>query len=200
MTLVLHAYSNERLEEQQETLEQLVEIKRIWGDRVISQFCNDTDDYWATLLRIWGKDDLIIVEQDVVATPLHILSLAACSRFACAYPYRLRAGQLSIWDMIDDLKHGEFREYIPDYYEIALPTFCDGTSLGLTKLTTVAQKLVPLWKYDVEKYKWWYLDSFISWHLYKHSQKIHIHLPEVKHNRKNELEVKIGDQSIFLTE
>jgi hypothetical protein len=190
MTLILHTYTNERVDEQQETLAQISELKRLAN--VQSQFCNNTDDYWALLLRYWGKEDIITIEQDVVATPLQVLQLAQCPRFACAFPYRLRAGQLSVWDMENDLKHGKFREYIPAFYEVVSPIFSDGTSLGFTKITTVAQKLVPLWEYDVDKYKWWYLDSFISWHLHKHSQQVHVHRPEVKHNRTNELTINIA--------
>jgi len=198
MTLILHTYTNERKDEQQETLEQISELKRLAN--VESQFCNDTDDYWAFLLRNWGKEDLIIIEQDVVATPLQVIELAQCSRFVCAYPYRLRAGQLSVWNMDDELRHGNFREYLPSYYEAVAPEFASGTSLGFTKISYLAQLLIPLWEYPVDKYKWWYLDSFISWYLHKKLQSVHVHRPEVKHNRRNELTITIGGQSFLLTE
>lgn len=201
MTVILHTYTDQRLDEQQETLEQIEQLKQIYGDMVISHKCNNTDDYWSLLLRYWRKQDIITIEQDVVAYPLYVTEMLQCVRHVCTYPYRLRAGQLSVWEMEEyELRHGEFREYIPDFYEVVAPDFSNGTSLGFTKIDLSAQRLVPLWEYPVDKYNWWYLDSFISWYLNRHGQRIHVHRPEVKHNRRNELTINIGDQSFLLSE
>ncbi len=180
MTRVLHTYSDVRVEDQLETATEMVKIGVHYP--VKWQYCIEDDDYWAFLLRNWGYEDIVIVEQDVVAKRHLVDGLVECPEHVCTYPYRLKAGQLSVFEITD----GDTIPFIPQFYEVTPPLYTDGSGLGFIKISKELQKHIPLHTYDVGLYKWWYLDSFISWHLKRLKYKIHVHQHMVQHNRSIE--------------
>jgi hypothetical protein len=206
MTLILHTYTDIRLDDQVETLDSIYRMKAMYAGRVVSEKMVDPDDYWSFLLRNWGKEDIVIIEQDVVGTVGNIDKLIICREPVCANPYRLAAGQYSIFDIPEDTPTKNFGppfnvnyHYPENHWNMPLPVYVGGMSLGFTKISLATQKKIPLWEYPVGVYEWWYLDSFISWHLNRLKQKVHVHTPEVKHNRTVEITFNIGDESFVVS-
>jgi hypothetical protein len=197
MTRVLHTYTDIRKKDQVETLAELGLIEAAYGDKLISAKCVEPDDYWSVLLRNWGQEDIVIIEQDVVARLAAIDELVTCQHKVCTFPYQLASASLSVFDF-DYIKHIPFGVFDVRYPE-HIPAFSDGTSLGFTKICGCLQTKIPLWEYDVNKYEWWYLDSFISWHLARLGFKVHVHQPLAKHNRTVTVTFNIDGQEITLT-
>lgn len=189
--MIIHTYTDQRPDDQTETLTAISKIREVWP--TVSEKMVEPDDYWSLLLRNWNRgDDLITVEQDVVPSLRKVRELDQCVARVCAFPYRLPAGQWSVFDITPQDKRPPFHEYIPQYYEIGRPHFTNGTSLGFTKIGLGAQSKIPLHEYPVHKYEWWYLDSFISWYLMRAKIMVHVHDEEVKHNRTVELTIRFA--------
>jgi len=51
--------------------------------------CRTETDYETGLRRLWGQDDLCLVEHDIVPSPAHWAALAACPHPICAVAYSL---------------------------------------------------------------------------------------------------------------
>lgn len=197
MTLILHTYTDLRLDDQKETRVQIGFIGDYYGTKVISEKMIAPDDYWSFLLRHWGKEDIIIIEQDVVPSVGKIARIRDCHYKVCTYPHILAAGQWSVFDI--EPQTGRFDTFNLAYFWTMYPRFADGSSLGFIKISLDTQKRIPLWEYPVAKYEWWYLDSFISWHLKRLHQRVHVHASEVKHNRTVEVTFQLGDETIVVS-
>lgn len=50
---------------------------------------SDEYSYWKALCKYWQKDDLIIIEQDIVASPEFIAELINCECKDCAFKYKI---------------------------------------------------------------------------------------------------------------
>lgn len=189
MTLILHTYTSQRIDEQEETKQIITRLSKDYP--IVSKLCNDTDDYWKILLKHWGKDELIIIEQDIVPSFKMVQELEWCIDELCCFPYLLRDRRWSIFEKKDNIQ---------THYTEPLPKYAEYSSLGFTKISRRIQLSIPLQLYPVDEYKWWYLDSWISEFVGQLNMKFHVHQPSVKHNRRYELEIKVGDQSFMLTE
>lgn len=183
MTRILHTFTDVRRQDQLETFAELVYIADVYGDKLVQGYMIEPDDYWAFLLRNWGKEDIVIVEQDVVATLANVDELVLCQSKVCTYPYRLADGKWSVFDIPPETQRQRFNEPFSVVYQDPPRRHAGGTSLGFTKLCVCVQVKIPLHEYPYKVYEWWYLDSFISWHLNRLRQHVHIHSPAVKHNR-----------------
>jgi len=93
--IIYHPYSvtPETLSRYVETWTALSSI----SSQVIHKPCLAENDYEQGLLELWGKDDICIVEHDIVPTPEMIADLKRCSHPLCAQAYRL-----SVYNMVDD--------------------------------------------------------------------------------------------------
>lgn len=176
MTRLLHSYTDVRPLSQIETLHGMIEVAKLWSEDVYSCKMVDDGDYHKFLLEHWGQgSDIINIEQDIAVTTEHTYSLEICQYKLCCYPYRLDAGKWSVWYSGD-------LELPANYYE-TLPDFAGGSSLGLVKISAGIQNRIPLHEYPVDKYKWWFLDSWISHKLNDLGLRWHVHQPPVRHNR-----------------
>ena len=172
MTVILYPYTDVRKANQRDSLLALLQVQRIWGDCLQVVKMTDDTSYWRLLAKYWLREDIIIIEQDIVPRPFSIYQLACCPLAPCTYPYRLKSGHWALFDIgpnNETLFHDEITEY------------SEASGLGLVKLTKTIQTLIPLEVYDVEHYKWWYLDTFISKYLKMNSILWHVHQPEVRH-------------------
>jgi hypothetical protein len=145
----------------------------------------DKTDYWRFLLEFWGKDELIVVEQDISVSVERINDLLICQQKLCSAPYRLKPPfpHWSVWKANSDIFPVDvvnYNEQVEGMKE--LPEYSDGSGLGLTKLCACIQVKIPLHEYDASTYGYGYIDSWISWYAQKINQSFHIHSP-VDHNR-----------------
>lgn len=176
MTVILHTYTNHRIAEQWATLVAMLKITRMFsklGYEVNSRHCAHDSSYWYSLCMYWEHQTIINIEQDIVPTPEMVEQLMECDHAACAFYYRIPPdNHLSVF-------HRDGDKMI--YENGPVPEFVEGSSIGLAKIDVGLQHLIPLWDYDYTKYKWWYLDTWLSEQMAEHGIQWHIH-GEVIHN------------------
>lgn len=153
--LVLHPFSRFRINEQLETWRALEEIREHF--RVVDVFLKEAMDYDDVLLRFYGVDDLIVVEQDIVPSVEQIRSLTLCPESWCCCEYTVR--------------------YMGDKN----PAYNVQTGFGLTKFSLKAQELSPssVWHGKGEYFN---LDCRVTAPLIQAGLSPHVH-GEVKHTR-----------------
>lgn len=134
------------------------------------------DDYWLTLMSYWNRDDLLIVEQDIMPTADHIEGLLSCPYDACTVPYYLAEDRLSIFRFIGRENAPQNAHYRPE----DRPDFCEGSSIGLVKLTRHAQSHVRLHAQPYLRH-WSMNDFWISRELWNAKIPWHVHYPGVRH-------------------
>lgn len=176
MAVILHTYSNERIPQQYPTMIAMLEITRVFsklGINVRSRHCPFDSSYWYSLCQYWQSHTIVNIEQDIVPTASMVEDLLGCDHSACAYWYRIRPdNHLSVFHMAD----GKML-----YESEPVPEFVEGSGIGLAKIGLEIQTQIPLWDYDWQQYKWWYLDTWLSEQMAKLDIKWHIH-GEVLHN------------------
>lgn len=86
---VLHPYSTkpETFSRQAETWAALSRIRKHW--QVVDRPCTRETDYENALRELWGRDDILIIEHDVVPTTEAVSGLEECRQPLCAQAYRL---------------------------------------------------------------------------------------------------------------
>jgi hypothetical protein len=155
--IILHPFSIFRQKEQAETLDALRKIQGSF--RVVNVLCSEKADYDDSLLRFWGTDDLIIVEQDIVPSIEQVQTLADCPESWCGFWYWMR------------------------YAADKCPPYQVLNAFGLAKLSLETQKLAPSesW-YKRDDWAYYNLDSRVASVLIQKGLVFHVH-GEVKHNR-----------------
>jgi len=154
-TLILHSYTNTRIEDQKETWKSINNIKTKYT--VISRELFDGNDYDLFIKEFWNKGDTIItVEQDVVPSLNLIKELEVCPEPWCCHQYKIK------------------------YKDNVMPSYMIMTGLGLTKFSPKAQNIAEtsLW---FNKGIWINLDSRITGCLTAKNVLPHVH-KQVKHN------------------
>lgn len=193
---VLHIYSDVRKTYQRETWKAFKSIDPAF--QVEHVHVVENSDYADTLKRNWGKGHkLIIIEQDIVATPNHIGELLKCRARLCAFPYLVKAnepGSYSIFNFARYSKPNNWKtfdgaRYI-DRIEIdERPKYCGLSGFGLTKIGPKAQELIDFPNlYDLKR--WDIIDSWLSLRLYEKIRRnriFHLHYPPVKHNHYSQV-------------
>lgn len=145
------------------------------------------DGYWHGLMKYWGEDDLIVIEQDMLPLKSHIKDLTDCEYDFCSVPYMLRDGFLSVYDFLgyEDDSYGPtglvgfpvpIRQNLQTQYMGA-----QGSGLGLVKFTKRAQELIDLTDYPVPNHHWSLIDSWISYQMKQINKRWHLHYPAVGH-------------------
>ena len=167
---ILHSYTIYRPQDQLETAAFVKQLEYPLASELVS----NPDGYYNFLSRYWGKETLVNIEQDIVPTNKHIENLLACSYPACTVPYQLTSGW-SVWrgryDALDQL--AEMIRYNPPF-----PEYVECSGLGLVKINTNLQKLIPL-----DDVHWSLIDMQISQHMQQRlGIRWHVHTPSVKHN------------------
>jgi len=101
--IIYHPYSTtpETLSRQVETWTALSSV----SSQVVHKPCLTENDYEQGLLELWGKDNIYIVEHDIVPMLEMIADLEHCPHPLCAQAYRLSA-----YNMVDDT----FRQVLPE--------------------------------------------------------------------------------------
>lgn len=184
-------YSDSRAEEQKETWEAFEFIDSKYNVEHVHAM--GVNDYADTIRDNWGLGhDLVIIEQDIVATLEHIKKLISCSSSLCCYPYPVKSDILDTFSVFnftdrstpDNWKTYDGARYIDRVRLEKFPEYCGLSGFGLTKIGVRAQKLVDFPKlYDLER--WDIIDSWLSLRLYErigNNRIFHIHYPPVKHN------------------
>jgi hypothetical protein len=166
--LILHGYAllgqeqakSGRTEEQQaETWEALRAIRQKFS--VVDKALEGPEGYDDFLLEYWGKDDLIIVEQDIVPSLAQVESMIHCSEPWCAYRYQFH--------------------YIELPNKPKLQPYYLATGFGFTKIALNVQTVIPSSSW-YKKGDWRDLDSRVVDRIIKAGFSQHLH-GEVKHNR-----------------
>jgi hypothetical protein len=155
--ITLHTFSRMRLREQRETWKALCKIRRQYS--VVDVSVSGVTDYDSAVREFWGRDDLIIIEQDIVPSCSQIRALENCVCDWCAYRYRIR------------------------YMDNHDPAYWVTHGLGFTKFNLELQKNYPaeLW-FHRGNWSWRNLDSRITGLMVQSGLAPHIH-GDVKHNR-----------------
>ena len=155
--IILHTFSRMRLREQRETWEALKKIRTQY--HVIDIHVNEKTDYDDAVSKVWGEDNVIIIEQDIVPWCSQIRALESCVCDWCAYRYQIR--------------------YVDDHD----PAYWVTHGLGFTKFSLVLQERFPaeLW-YHMGEWQWQNLDCRITGLIVQSGLAPHIH-GDVKHNR-----------------
>jgi hypothetical protein len=83
--IVLHPYGNTRVKEQQETWDFLKTIRKFY--RVEDRNVTGKWLYVDFVKEFWGKDDIIILEDDKVPTLDDFGEIGSCPRLFCCFPY-----------------------------------------------------------------------------------------------------------------
>jgi len=169
--IILHTFSRMRLREQQETWKALSKIRA--QNRVIDIHVDGESGYDDALRRVWGKEDLIIVEQDIIPSVSMIRALESCVCDWCAYRYLIH--YLNTHDPAYWVTHG----------------------LGLTKFSLALQRKFPLelW-YHLGEWQWQNLDCRITGLMVQSGLAPHVH-GVVKHNRVVDWTIEKGGHSMF---
>ena len=181
--IILHTYTDQNPEDQISTLHGMINLAIRWPRSVESIHCSNDESYYEALLKYWGKGNTIVnIEQDIEFMPIMVDRFYTCSEPLCTYPYQLR-DRWSVYSIgdgaklpLDTAKWYSFSERLPDYAE--------GSGLGFVKIGLEAQVLVNLKEYPVSEYKWWYLDTWLSYKFHKAGLKFHVHKMTVKHHHK----------------
>jgi hypothetical protein len=153
--VILHSFSRFRINDQLETWQALELIRHNFS--VVDAFCVDDYDYDKALKGVWGKGDLIVLEQDVVPTLEMIQNLLGCDKPWCIFEYEIR------------------------YMDDKNPPFTPQTGLGLTKFSSEAQQVSALEKW-FGRGSWFNLDGRVTGALVQAGYRPHVH-GKVRHNR-----------------
>jgi hypothetical protein len=178
---ILHSFTNERVEDQVETILAVDKLMDKYGD-VTSCLVSNPDGYWKFLLDHWNRTPFINIEQDIVPTVQSLDSLLSCPEDLCTVPYRLSNGKWSIWYPIYGT-YCDFSEMV--HYEEPFPWGVVASGLGLVKIGPVAQSLVNLNDYkhpNFDNHRWDFIDTWLSLQLDRVGHKWHVHTLPVKHN------------------
>lgn len=143
------------MNEQLETWWTLEQIRE--GYAVVDAFLVGEQDYDKALKDVWGKGNLVVVEQDIVPTPEMIMNLFGCNEDWCIYEYEIR------------------------YMDDKNPAFTPQTGLGCTKFSLNAQRVAESEKW-FGRGQWFNLDGRITGALVQAGYHPHVH-GKVKHNR-----------------
>jgi hypothetical protein len=195
--LILHTTTDARPQDQLETIAAVAEIARCYPVRSYAIPPKDDSAYWRFLLRNWGKDQIVIIEQDIVPTVDRVYELIDCQDDACTVPYDMRPG----------VKGGSLfyaKGYLADgmaegltMYKEPFPTYSEGSGFGFVKLNSALQRKIPLHKYPVDAYKWSCIDSWVSAYMQRVLDvKWHVHLPKVKHNHRQSRPLTDGERRL----
>jgi hypothetical protein len=155
--IVLHTFSRMRLREQRETWKALCKIRQQYP--VVDVDVSGETDYDDAVRKVWRKDDLIIVEQDIVPSCSQIHVLESCVCDWCVFRYQVR--------------------YMDDHD----PAYWVTHGLGFTRFSFGLQKRFPadLW-FHIKNWSWRNLDSRITELMVQSGLAPHVH-GDVKHNR-----------------
>jgi hypothetical protein len=155
------------------------------GVTVVEWPCEDNtpgaSDYERKFRQLWGKDDLIVVEHDVVPTMEGLVRLAECPHDLCARVYRFylashdEPDKLLGFNMCRVLMPGGSQGYVADG-----ETEADFVGFGMTRISMRFQVAHPV--LDFPWGGWGNLDSrFCEWTCGM-GLKWHVHWPCAKHN------------------
>lgn len=147
-------------------------IKVVWAN-----FDHCAIGYGLYLEAIWGKDDIVILEHDLVPTLEMLNALIACKHpFICGQYYLIHPVSTHL-EKSGACQYNYDRNLNPVSME-GKPDFCDATGFGFTKIPLRVQLKVPM-----TLGTWIALDSRFMTKAYKvlGANMVHIHYPEVKH-------------------
>ena len=177
-TRILHPYTNVRPLSQINTLHGMIRVAKDYPAETMTVYCQTDRSYWLAISDGWGTHDLINVEQDIEVSSSLVRELLECPSPLCAYPYRLDAGEWSVWNtsFVGDIPG------ITGYYK-ELPEYARGAGFGFVKISQAVQQSIDISAYPVEKYQWWFLDTWFSYAMLRTaSHQFHLHHP-IEHYR-----------------
>lgn len=199
MTTILHVYKPGLRElEQIETLHAVIQLAFHCGandgwDRVTERtwdfFSIPTvadSDWLNVIVKCWyNYDDFISFDQDIVPSIQMVQDLVLCPEPLCCFPYRLKDGRWSVWEVGNPLEGEDYKNgsYYQLFYE-KLPVFAEGSGFGLVKIAEEIRNKIDWNDYPIDRFKWWYLDCWLSRQIYLLDERWHVHTPPVKHNRR----------------
>lgn len=191
---ILHVYSDSRKDEQKETWKAFERIDPLF--KVEHVHALHISDYADTIRDNWGLGhDLVIIEQDIVASPYHVKELISCKSQLCCFPYLVKSDRQDTYSIFnftnsskpDNWKTYDGARYIDRVHVDERPDYCGLSGFGLTKIGVNAQKLVDFPRlYDMDR--WDIIDSWLSLRLYEkigNNRIFHIHYPPVRHNHNS---------------
>ncbi len=191
---MIHVYSDARIADQNETWEAFEFIDSKYTVEHVHAM--GPNDYADTIRDNWGLGhDLVIIEQDIVASPDHIKRLISCNSSFCCYPYLVKndvPDSYSIFNFTDHSKPDNWKtfdgtQYIDRVRIETRPEYCGLSGFGLTKIGVKVQKLIDFPRlYNLDR--WDIIDSWLSLRLYErigNNRIFHIHHPAVKHNHSS---------------
>lgn len=162
--IILHPFSTGEYERKRETWGFVGELKHN-GYEVESRNVDGPMDYPDLLKEFWGRDELVILEDDKVPTLADFKELIECKHAYCCFPYpvsMLVFTTMSLW------------RYRFPY------------SLGFVKFSKVVQQNVPASEWYREGLHWG-LDGMIERPMIQQYGPFHLHETWIKHNHPHGL-------------
>lgn len=158
MVVILHPYCSKRAKTQAETWRFLLRIDGKY--HIVNRCCDGDVDYPNLLLEYWGKDDIVVIEQDKVPTEQDLEEIINCPEWACIFPYTVwwfAITQREMWE-----KHFPY-------------------GLGFVKFKREIQQVFPseMWE---QRNTYVALDRAIERPMIKKFGPMHLHQRWVKHN------------------
>ena len=165
--IILHPWTSGRNADKLETWRFVESIKLYCagnGITVVNRNINRPMDYTDMMKEFWGREDLIVLEDDKVPTLADLKELVGCPHAYCCFPYPI-----------------SFYFYTPmSLWEDDFPM-----TLGFVKFSLLAQKNLPVHEWPApEKGRWpgWGLDARIERPMIERFGPMHLHKKWIRHN------------------
>jgi hypothetical protein len=178
MTLILFPYKpNERPEDQLETTLLYGTLKDMRFNCLRLPTTDQRHEYVRVLRENWLREELVIIEHDVVPTIDMVNWLIKCDHSICAQAFYLYPKSTNLKEPV--IAHRDASERWIKQGVAYAPYW----SLGATKITLLAQKVADLTRLDeLPRGKW--LDGWLSEKCAAAGLFAHIHYPVAKHNHQ----------------
>lgn len=181
---ILHVYSNNRIENQTKTWEAVKELQDI-GYKIEDIMLPENLSYEELLFSLWTKEDIILIEQDIVPTKERLDELLNCKEILCYHFYKLRGKPLNEPERY--LQVVNYEKGVIELQKVSDLMMHKG--FGFTKITKEAQQLSSPNDWYHTKYQeiegWYNLDTRIRLSFEKKGVNYHKH-NYVEHNHPEE--------------
>ncbi len=172
--IILHPWSSGRTGDKLETWRTVAKARDAGYD-IVSRNINRPMDYADLLKEFWGKDDLIVWEDDKVPTMADLKELVECRHAYCCFPHPVSFyfyTPMSLW--------GRNFPY----------------TLGFVKFSKLVQENVPVSDWlppdPAHPSPGWGLDRRIEEPMIKRFGPMHLHPRMIRHNHNRSIKGRLG--------
>ena len=169
------------MERTKPTLKLLRYFAKDYNIRLIE--AKEPDDYDKALKDLWGKDDIIIVEHDMIFHRGQLEEIINCGHYLCAFNYYLYEPTTGLKEPV--LAHRSIGETRRLHWNSTEDETADSVGFGMTKISLNFQRdFGAAWDKGTKGTEWKNLDTRFSFYAMKLKIKFDIHKDIVFHNHK----------------